>query len=157
MNTEIENEEIFFDIGDQTALVCVDQPNYQKLIVPQLIDLAYKVHLGLFEEDVLLKLATYSYNVVVVAEDFKGGSLGDNAILQELGRRSGALRREHFVVLLTQRWATNDAMSAFTLSVDQIINVSDLANFSPILRRSVAHHRELYLPFQETLRVGQSR
>ena len=61
----------FFDLGDNTALVCVDHQQYQKIIVPQLIDLTYKVHLGLFEEDVLLKLATYSYNVVVIYENFK--------------------------------------------------------------------------------------
>ncbi len=68
MNTEQDNS--FFDLGDKTALVCIDHPQYQKLIVPQLIDLGYKVHLGLFEEDVLLKLATYSYNVVVDLREF---------------------------------------------------------------------------------------
>ena len=44
----------FFDLGDNTALVCVDHQQYQKMVVPQLIDMTYKVHLGLFEEDVLL-------------------------------------------------------------------------------------------------------
>ena len=33
------------------------------------------MHLGLFEEDVLLKLTTYSYNVVVVYENFKGSNV----------------------------------------------------------------------------------
>ena len=42
----------FFDLGDNTALVCVDHQQYQKMVVPQLIDMTYKVHLGLFEEDV---------------------------------------------------------------------------------------------------------
>ena len=58
----------FFDLGDNTALVCVDHQQYQKLVVPQLIDMTYKVHLGLFEEDVLLKLKTYSYNVIIVSD-----------------------------------------------------------------------------------------
>ena len=61
----------FFDLGDNTALVCVDHQQYQKMVVPQLIDMTYKVHLGLFEEDVVLKLKTYSYNVVVVYETSK--------------------------------------------------------------------------------------
>lgn len=47
-------------------------------------------------------------------------------------------------------------MTAFVHSVDQIINVSDLANFKPVLRRSVAQHRELYQPFQETIQASQS-
>ena len=42
-----ETETSFFDLGDNTALVCIDQQQYQKLVVPQLIDMTYKVHLGL--------------------------------------------------------------------------------------------------------------
>ena len=49
------------------------------MVVPQLIDMTYKVHLGLFEEDVLLKLATYSYNVVVIYENFKGSTLAEKS------------------------------------------------------------------------------
>ena len=147
----LEQEQSFFDIGDQTALVCIDQQPYQKLIASQLVDLNYKVHLGLYEEDVLLKLATYSYNVVVIAENFKGASLVDNPILAEMVKRPGRSRREHFVVLLSQQFATNDAMSAFVQSVDQIVNIGDIANFKPVLRRGVAQHGDLYTPFRETL------
>ncbi|MEO8044363.1 MAG: hypothetical protein ABI674_05605 [Spartobacteria bacterium] len=153
-NTEQENS--FFDVGDKTALVCIDHPAYQKLIVPQLVELGYKVHLGLFEEDVLLKLATYSYNVVIIYENFKGASVGENPILKEMVRRASPLRREHFLVLLTHRSVTNDAMSAFVQSVDQILNIADISNFRPVLRRGVAQHQELYLPFHDALRLVES-
>ena len=146
----------FFDLGDNTALVCVDHQQYQKIVVPQLIDMTYKVHLGLFEEDVLVKLKTYAYNVVVVYEGFKGSTLQTNPILAELAERPGADRRDHFVVLLSHRYATNDAMSAFVQNVDQIVNISDLANFKPVLRRGVAQQLELYHPFQETLKTVQA-
>lgn len=151
-----EFETSFFDAGDNTALVCVDHQQYQKLVVPQLIDMSYKVHLGLFEEDVLLKLSTYNYNVVVVYENFKGSSAQTNPILADLVRRSGSQRRDHFVVLLSHRFPTNDAMSAFVQSVDQIINVADLANFKPVLRRGVAQYRELYQAFHETMKAVQA-
>lgn len=153
---KIEQDSNFFDLGDKTALVCIDHPNYQKLIVPQLVDLGYKVHLGLFEEDVLLKLSTYNYNVVIIYENFKGASVGENPILREMVLRASSLRREHFLVLLTPRSPTNDAMSAFVQSVDLILNIADIANFRPVLRRGVAQHNELYLPFQEALRVVQA-
>jgi len=146
----------FFDLGDNTALVCVDQQQYQKLVVPQLIDMTYKVHLGLYEEDVLLKLQTYSYNVVIVYENFKGSTLQNNPILRAMVKRAGSQRRDHFVVLLSHRFATNDATSAFVQSVDQIINISDLANFKPVLRRGVAQYRELYHAFHETMKSVQS-
>lgn len=155
MNSEQDSS--FFDLGDKTALVCIDHPQYQKMIVPQLIDLNYKVHLGLFAEDVLLKLSTYSYNVVVIYENFKGSHLENNPILSEIVRRPGTLRREHFVVLLSQKFTTNDAMTAFAQSVDQIVNVADIANFKPVVRRGVAQHHDLYLPLQETLKAALAR
>ena len=146
----------FIDVGDNTALVCVDQQQYQKVVVPQLIDMTYKVHLGLFEEDVLLKLKTYNYDVVVIYENFKGSTLQTNPILREMIAQSGTQRREHFVVLLSHRFATNDAMSAFVQSVDQIINIADLANFKPVLRRGTTQHRELYHSFNEMFKSVQS-
>jgi len=151
-----EADTSFFDLGDNTALVCVDQQQYQKLVVPQLIDMTYRVHLGLFEEDVLLKTRTYSYNVIIVYENFKGSKVENNPILRDLVKRSGSQRRENFVVLLSHRFATNDAMSAFVHSVDQIINIADLANFKPVLRRGAAQFRELYEAFGETLKAVQT-
>src|SRR6266849_6548870 len=153
---EQEQDGGFFDLGDNTALVCVDHQQYQKIVVPQLIDMTYKVHLGLFEEDVLLKLQTYNYEVVVVYENFKGSSLQTNPILAELIKRPDAQRRQHFVVLLSHRIASNDAMSAFVHSVDLVINITDLANFKPVLRRGVTQHRELYQSFNEMLKSVQS-
>ena len=153
---EQEQESAFFDLGDNTALVCIDHQQYQKIVVPQLIDMTYKVHLGLFEEDVVLKLKTYTYDVVVIYENFKGCKLETNPILREMVAQSGTQRREHFVVLLSHRFATNDAMSAFVQSVDQIINISDLANFKPVLRRGTTQHRELYHSFNEMFKSVQS-
>lgn len=153
---EQEHDSSFFDLGDNTALVCVDHQQYQKIVVPQLIDMTYKVHLGLFEEDVLLKLKTYSYDVVVIYENFKGSTLQTNPILREMIGRPGPQRREHFVVLLSHRFATNDAMSAFVQSVDLIVNITDLANFKPVLRRGATQHRELYQSFNEMLKSVQS-
>jgi len=156
-NTEPEQQDAtLFELGDNTALVCVDHQQYQKVIVPQLIDMTYKIHLGLFEEDVVLKLKTYAYDVVVVYENFKGSTLQTNPILAELTCRPDAQRRQHFVVLLSHRSATNDAMSAFVYSVDQVINISDLANLKPILRRGVTEHRDLYSAFNEMLKSVQS-
>src|ERR1051325_6337497 len=153
---EQEFDTTFHDLGDNTALVCIDHQQYQKIIVPQLIDLTYKVHLGLFEEDVILKLNTYSYDVVVIYENFKNSTLETNPLLREIRRQPDAQRRLHFVVLLSHRFATNDAMSAFVQSVDQIINITDLANFKPVLRRGVAQHHELYHAFSEMVKSVQT-
>jgi hypothetical protein len=153
---EQEHDSAFVDLGDNTALVCVDHQQYQKIVVPQLIDMTYKVHLGLFEEDVVLKLKTYNYDVVVIYENFKGSKLETNPVLAEMIKRPDARRREHFVVMLSHKFATNDATSAFVHSVDQLINIADLANFKVVLRRGVTQHRELYHSFSEMVKSVQS-
>jgi len=146
----------FGDLGDNTALVCVDHQQYQKIVVPQLIDMTYKVHLGLFEEDVILKLKTYNYDVVIIYENFKGSKLENNPLLHEMIELPDTRRRQHFVILVSHRYATNDAMSAFVQSVDQIVNIADLANFKPILRRGITQHQELYHAFNEMVKSVQT-
>ena len=84
MESETNPNPNFVDLGDNTALVCVDHQQYQKIVVPQLIDMTYKVHLGLFEEDVSLKLRTYNYDVVLIYENFKGSTLQTNPLLAEM-------------------------------------------------------------------------
>jgi hypothetical protein len=154
MDQEVSSN--FVDLGDNTALVCVDHQQYQKIIVPQLIDMTYKVHLGLFEEDVSLKLKTYNYNVVVIYENFKNSTVATNPLLRDMAKRRDARRREHFVVLLSHKFATNDAMTAFVHSVDQIINITELANLKPVLRRGVAQHHELYHSFNDMVKSVQA-
>jgi hypothetical protein len=109
----------------------------------------------LFEEDVILKLKTYNYDVVVIYENFKNSKLETNPLLKEMIKRPDARRREHFVILLSHKFATNDAMSAFVQSVDLVINIADLANFKTVLRRAVAQHRELYHSFNEIAKSVQ--
>jgi len=55
-------------------------------------------------------------------------------------------RREHFVVLLSHRLATNDAMSAFVQSVDQIINTGGLANFKLVVQREITSIGSFIIP-----------
>src|SRR5256886_17409273 len=107
MEQHDQHESTFFDLGDNTALVCVDHQQYQKIVVPQLIDMTYKVHLGLFEEDVILKLKTYNYDVVIIYENFKGSKVETNPLLREMVLLPDMRRREHFVALLSHRFATN--------------------------------------------------
>jgi hypothetical protein len=153
---EQEQESAFFNLGDKTALVCVDHQQYQKIVVPQLIDLTYKVHLGLFAEDVLLKLKSYNYSVVVIYENFKGSTLQTNPILQELVKQLGVQRRESFVILLSHRYPTNDAMSAWIHSVDHILNIADLGNFKSVLGRGIAEYHDLYQAYQEMAKSVQA-
>ena len=151
-NQEFETRFDIFEPGDLTALVCIDQPEYQQQIVEQLSSMDYKMHVGLFAEDISLKLKTHPYDVVVIDEHFGGYHLHNNQVLFEAINMPGAQRRNQYVVLIGSSVMTNDEMMAFIFSVDLVFNVADLSNLKPVLRRGVARQKEFYYDFNEQVR-----
>ena len=78
----------------------------------------YKIHVGLFQEDISLKLKTHVYDVVVIDEHFNGCHLGNNLVLHEAINLPGTQRRNQFLVHIGSSVMTNDEMMAFIFSVD---------------------------------------
>ena len=152
MNTIPENRLDFFEPGDLTSLVCVDVPEIQRPIVDQLGELNYKIHTGLFAEDILLKLRAHTYDVVIISEHFNGADLESNTIVAAAVDMPLRQRRRQFVVLLGASFQTNDEMQAFQHSVDLVVNVSDAANLKPVLRRGVNRKHELYAPLDSAIK-----
>ncbi len=151
---EIHARYDFFEPGDRTALVCVDEPEIHRVVVEQLGQLEYKMHTGLFTEDISLKLKAQTYDLVVVYESFNDTILEGNAVLAEITRIPANQRRHEFVVLIGPGMVTNDETQAFQYSVDLTFCVSDLANFAPVLRRGAMRHQEFYRLFFECLRAA---
>ena len=46
---------------------------------------------------------------------------------------------------------TNDELQAFQHSVDLVVNIADVVNLRPVLRRGVLRMNEFYAPFREAL------
>jgi hypothetical protein len=149
---EFETRFDIFEPGDLTALICVEEPEHQQQLVDQLSSMDYKIHVGLFAEDISLKLRTHVYDVVVIEESFGGTPLQNNQVLFEAVHLPGAQRRTQFLVLIGTTVMTNDEMMAFIFSVDLCFNVHDLANLKPVLRRGVARQKDFFHIFIEEVR-----
>ena len=141
----------FFDAGDKTAMVCLDVPEMQRLVIAELDELGYKVHTGLFLDDSVLKLRTHAYDVVVVSEHFQNCELSKHGILQEAVAAPAAQRRKQTYVLIGSSLQTNDELLAFACNVDAVVALADVVNFKPVLRRAVSRTAEFYAPLHETL------
>lgn len=142
-----------FEQGDLTALVCIDDPEIQEAVVSQLAALNYKIHTGMFPEDVALKLRTHDYDVVIVYENFNGCDFETNQVLKEVVNVPADQRRRLFLVLVGPNMVTNDEMQSFIYSVDLTYSLSDLENFKTVLKRATTRHKEFYGNFMESLRV----
>lgn len=143
-----------FDPGDLTALVCTDVPEVQRLVVDQLTSLNYKIHTGLFIEDILLKLRSHVYDVVLISENFAATDLATNPILREATGAPSSQRRKQLLVLIGSSALTNDDLQAFQYSVDLVVNLADVMNLRPVLRRALLRTQEFYTPFQEGLKAA---
>src|ERR1700689_3377911 len=97
---DIQTRHDIFEPDDQTALVCVDEAEVQRAVVEQLGDLGYRIHTGLFAEDISLKLRTHTYDVVAIYETFAGSVAEGNPVLLETIRTPPSQRRRQFVALI---------------------------------------------------------
>jgi hypothetical protein len=156
MNMEIQNIYDLFEPGDSTALVCIDEPEFQRIIIDQVRGLGYKIHTGLFSEDISLKLKTHIYDVVIIYENFNSAELEGNQVLLEAISVPASQRRLQFIVLVGPNMVTNDAMQAYLHSVDLVFGVADLQNLTPVLRRGAARHKEFYSVFNDCLKSVQA-
>ena len=89
------------------------------------------------------------------------GELGELGLLRELERRGLVHGIEHDAAEVDGLVVTQDALvEGVHFRFDLIswrglgfraaaVNISDLANFKPVLRRGVAQYRELYQAFHE--------
>lgn len=150
---EITNRLDVIEPGDQTALISIDVPEAQRMVVEQLNALGYKLHTGLFTEDILLKMRTHLYDVVLISEHFNGTDIETNPILADVTKINTNQRRKQVVVLIGSSLNTNDENEAFQHSVDLVVNLSDIANLRPVLRRAVMRKKEFYTPFNESMRA----
>lgn len=140
-----------FEPGDTTALVCVDVPEVQRLVVDNLTELGCKIHTGLFAEDIMVKLQTHAYDVVVISEHFNGSDLQTNPILQATLEIGPNQRRKQLVVLVGTGLHTDSDMEAWGASADLVVNIGDVPNIKHVLRRCMQRSRTFYTPYSEAL------
>ena len=145
-----------FEPGDKTALVCMDVPEMERLVVGQLHDIGYKAHTGFSAEDLLYKLQAHLYQVLIIAENYGGTSLATNPILAEAIQAAAAPRHRQLVVLLGASLKTGDEMQAFQHSVDLVVGLADIANLRPMLRRAVHQSEAFYARYLEALATADA-
>ena len=140
-----------FEPGDTTALICVDVPEVQRLVVENLTELGCKIHTGLFVEDIMVKLQTHAYDVVIIAEHFGDSNLQSNPILQSTLEIQPNQRRRQIIVLVGSSVHTDSDMESWAHSVDLVVNLADVPNIKHVLRRCMQRSRSFYTPYTEAL------
>ncbi len=146
-----------FDATARPALVCVDAPDRRTAVTVALTELGYAPDVPADGVDATDRLRKTAYAVAVVDETYDGATPLDNPVLKALAAMSMTVRRYMFVALLGADVKTLDNGTAFSRSVNAVVNVSDLGHLAPVLRRAIADNDAFYRVFREVLQAAGRR
>ncbi len=127
---------------DRAALLCCHEPAYADYLAGELRAMGYKLHWASGHADSIHRLTSRRYHLTIVLENLEGCALAQNSLLQYLGALSNDERRATYVVLLCQSFQTGDEKAAYALSVDQLVNYQDIAQFAELVAPALEEHDE---------------
>ncbi|BBO92526.1 zinc-ribbon domain-containing protein [Desulfosarcina ovata] len=141
----------FVEEEGKTALLCELDPAIKKALVPVLEVLEYHITEVKNSREALKSMRYHSYDLIAVNEFFDTKNPDANGVLIYLERLNMVVRRNIFVVMVTNRFRTMDHMVAFQKSVNMIINVDNIIDFDKILRRGLADFGLFYQTYKDCL------
>ena len=146
----------FIEEEGHTALVCESDSTVLKKIVNNLNLLEYHVTVSDSGRDALKKMRYHQYDLVVVNESFSSEGPDANMVLLYLERLNMTVRRQMFVVMISNQYRTMDQMMAFRYSVNIIVNTKNVDDIGKVIQRGLTDYEFFYGVFQETLKeVGR--
>jgi len=146
----------FVEEEGKTALVCESDPGIKNTINAALVSLDYHLTDAENARDALKKMRYHNYDLILVNEQFDAANPDSNGILIFIERLHMSIRRNMFVVLISNRFRTMDNMMAFHKSVNIIVNTNNIKDFDKILKRGLADNDFFYRVYKDIMRkVGR--
>lgn len=131
------------------ALVCLDSPEHQDVCQQLLQSLGYTANVMPNQFKALEYLREVPYRLFVLDAAFDGTSLETNLVLTFLRERPLDQRRYQYVVLCAPELTTGDPMTAYSHSVNLVLNHADMSSCGALLAQQLAEHELLYRTFRE--------
>lgn len=127
-------------------------PASKKTINTALAALDYHITVAENARDALKKMRYHNYDLILLNEEFDTADPDRNGVLIFIERLSMSIRRNMFIVLISNRFRTMDNMMAFGKSVNIIINFSNIKDFDKILRWGLTDNDYFYRIYKEMMR-----
>jgi len=142
----------FVEEEGKTALICESDPGIKKTVFDALSALDYHITDAENARDALKKMRYHNYDLILINEEFDTTDPDRNGVLTFIERLSMPIRRNMFVILISNRFRTMDNMQAFNKSVNIIVNTSNIKDFDKILGRGLTDNDYFYRVFKEMMR-----
>ena len=142
----------FVQEGAATVLICEPDPAVREKIAGAMKTMGYQITEAADPRDALKKSRFHVYDAIILNERFGTENPDANDLMTYLATLPMTTRRQMFVVLISDRFRTMDNMAAFNRSVNLIINLKNLDDFTTIFKKGLTDHAAFYQVFKETLK-----
>ena len=136
--------------GVRTAIICEPNPDILAQLVAVVDTMEYRHIEPSNPRDTLRQMRFHDFDVIILNELFGTRDPEMNHVLKYLRQLNTVVRRNMFIVLVTDRFDTNDNMMAFNKSVNLILNTKDIEQFDKVLKRGISDNDAFYGIFKET-------
>ncbi len=131
------------------ALICLDDLEQRETCNKVLAAMGYAPHVMLNQVKALEALRQIPYRLFILDATFDGTEPETNIVLTFIRDRPLEQRRYLFMALCSPTFLTADAMLAYSLGVNLVINHADVPNCAPMLIQHMAEHERLYRVYRE--------
>lgn len=133
------------------ALVVYDDDEVAAMLAEKLEALGYSASVAVNLRDAAKQLKFTTFAILIVQEDYYGASFQSNHLLKTVISLDSHTRRSMLAILISPTMTTLDDLLAFSLSLDAVINVSELEAIDRILMSIIARGKKFYAIYREIL------
>jgi hypothetical protein len=130
--------------GVKTALLCVSNTKLAEKLAQVLQELDYWVVHAARAGFALGKLHHNTYDLIILEESFDAPKTAENLVLHHVQLLPMHVRRQFYLCLLSETLPTLDAMLAFRMGVNLLLNVADFEKAKIIFARSLKEYKNFY-------------
>jgi predicted Zn finger-like uncharacterized protein len=139
----------FVEEEGQSALLCEPDPELRAMFNDALVSLEYHTSEARDIRDALTKIRFRSFDLILVNEKFDNASSIENSVLVYLQRLPMSVRRNIFVVMVSDHIRTLDNMAALNKSVNLVINTKNAKDSGVILKKTVLENDFFFKIYRE--------
>jgi hypothetical protein len=142
----------FIGPNDEPALLAITSPEPLQTVKTVLAQMGYKVHVVDSHPQFETRYNQVNYHVVVIEENFAGGSILDNPTLRMVQSLPMAQRRYAVFFLIGTTFESLNTLQAFAQSVHCVLNLAELPMLQEVVQKTVAENDMFLTTFREVQR-----
>lgn len=146
-----DEEQVIEDVP--LAMILMGESPRRDAIAESIEGIGYKTEIVSSTEQAIEKMQFTEYSAVVLHTDFEGSGLESSAFHQYMCKMDMSRRRFIFYVLIGKEFRTLYNLQALAHSANLVVNDSEIAYFSVIIRKAIPDYEELFGPITEELRI----